>query len=185
MTSGQQQAPEEMYGVFCGDINAVNVPKILQNCTTAINAGVKHLHLMFQTWGGFVGDGVCLYNFFRTMPLGLTLYNVGAVQSIGVIAFLGAKERKASTYAAFMIHRSQVTPQAANAQRLKVVTDSLLLDDARTESILRKEVTLPQEQWEIHKFGDLHLSAEQALEYGIATSIGEFSPPARSKIFQV
>jgi ATP-dependent protease ClpP protease subunit len=39
--------------------------------------GVNHLHLMFQTTGGDIGDGIALYNLFRALPITISLYNVG------------------------------------------------------------------------------------------------------------
>ena len=50
---------------------------------------VAHVHLLFQSNGGTVGDGLCLYNFFRSLPISLTFYNTGSVASVAAIAYLG------------------------------------------------------------------------------------------------
>jgi ATP-dependent Clp protease protease subunit len=94
--------------------------------------------LLFQSNGGLVGDGICLHNFFRALPIELTLYNVGSIASIAVTAYLGAKHRKASAYAAFMLHRTYASPQAATSDRLHAIAQSVSLDDERTEAILRR-----------------------------------------------
>src|SRR5207249_2269497 len=48
-------------------------------------------------------------------PVELTAYNSGTVASGAVIAFLGAKKRKASASATFMLHRTMGTAQATPA----------------------------------------------------------------------
>src|SRR5713101_5441023 len=126
--------PAEVYAVYCGGIDQAGAQKIVHSLTAAIGANVKHIHVLFQSAGGYVGDGVFLYNFFRTIPIQLTLYNVGQVSSAGVIAYLGAKGRKTSPRATFMFHRSTNSPQFATATKLEKIAKSLILDDERTES---------------------------------------------------
>ena len=148
----------------------------------AVECGI---HMLFQTAGGFIGDGVCLYNFFRTLPVELTLYNVGSVCSAGVIAYLGAQKRKTSAHAAFMVHRTQSPAQPATAQRLQAIANSVAIDDDRTEAILRKHVTLSDDKWAVHGVADLWLSAADAVASGLATEIGEFAPPLGNQVFIV
>jgi ATP-dependent protease ClpP protease subunit len=97
--------PEVVYGMFCGGIEQATAQKIVNALAIAGNAKVKHIHLLFQSAGGYVGDGVFLYNLFRSIPIEITLYNVGQISSAGVIAYLGAKARKTAKTATFMIHR--------------------------------------------------------------------------------
>jgi ATP-dependent protease ClpP protease subunit len=59
-----------------------------------MGAKVKHVHALFQSAGGYVEDGVFFYNFLRSIPIELTLYNVGQISSAGVIAYLRARNRK-------------------------------------------------------------------------------------------
>jgi hypothetical protein len=42
--------------------------------------------LLFQTTGGIVGDGICMYSILRTAPIVFHLYNVGSV----AVVLLGA-----------------------------------------------------------------------------------------------
>ncbi len=157
----------EIYATFCDEINQASVQRIFQNFNLASNPtnNVGRVHLLFQSTGGFVGDGICLYNFFRSLPVACTIYNTGAVQSIAVAAFLGIKDRKASTHAVFTIHRSNMAPRATTAGGLEACAKSLTLEDARTEKILREHITMSNEQWSIWNDGhDIMLSAEQAVE---------------------
>ena len=176
--------PETLYGVFCGDINAATTQKFIQNLTFASNAGVKNLHIVIQSWGGFVGDGVFLYNFLRSFPVDITLYNIGQIASAGVLAFLGAKHRKTTKNAIFMIHKSSFTsPQAITSQKLERVQKGLILDDARIDDIFRERLRLPDETWVDLIHHDVNISSEDAIKFGIADEIGEFSPEPASKVF--
>jgi len=178
------QPPEHVYGIFCGDINAANTQKLVQNLTVASNIGVKNIHLLFQSWGGFIGDGVFLYNLLRAFPIPITLYNAGQVASAGVLAFVGAKHRKTTKNALFMIHKSQAAQQApATVQKLQMMQKNLILDDARIDAIFRADLALPDEVWVQLQHHDINISGEDAIKYKIAQEIGEFSPPPDVKVF--
>ena len=175
----------EIYTVFSGQINQDAVQRILKGLApaTAPNARISGIHMLFHSFGGFVGDGVCLFNFFRSFPLPLTLYNSGTVMSAATVAYLGAKKRKTSARATFMIHRTRNAHQSATASALEGLTESIALDDARTESILREQVTLPPDKWTEFNYRDLHFSGEQAVQIGLAQELGEFDPPPGIQIF--
>jgi ATP-dependent Clp protease protease subunit len=178
--------PPEVYAVFCGGIEQATAQKIVNGLTGAINSGTaKHVHLLFQSAGGYVGDGVFLYNFFRSIPIELTLYNGGQISSAGVVAYLGAKNRKTTKSATFMLHRSANSPQFATASKLQHIAETLILDDERTETIVRSHVTFPPELWDALKTQDVYVSGEEAISFGIAGEVGDFSPPAGSKVFNL
>jgi ATP-dependent Clp protease protease subunit len=83
----QQVTQSELYAVFCGPIDGASAQRITQGIAAAMAQNVTHIHAIFQTSGGSVADGVFLYNYLRSLPIGLTLYNVGSVASIGVVAY--------------------------------------------------------------------------------------------------
>jgi ATP-dependent Clp protease protease subunit len=183
-----QNVPDEVYGIFTGSIDPTNLQKIAGNVATAckgIPMGLKRVHLAFQSSGGGIGEGIALYNLFRSLPFDLVLYNVGAVSSIAVIAFVGAKIRRVSTHAAFMIHRTQTTAQSVTTQTLKSFTDAAILADNRTEAILREHITMPNDKWAHFDHNDLWLSAQDAVKFGIAQEIAEFSPPSGTQLFAI
>jgi len=142
--------------------------------------------MMFQSWGGFVGDGVMLYNFFKSLSIvDLSLYNSGQICSAAVIAYLGAKRRVASPRSAFMVHKFTSTAQFATAAKLDKMARNLILDDERTESILREHIKMPDELWQSLEYHDVYLTGEEAVKYGIATELGEFAPPLGTQVYKV
>jgi ATP-dependent Clp protease protease subunit len=156
-----------------------------KSITIAMGGKVKHVHLLFQSAGGYVGDGVFLYNLFRSIPIELTLYNVGQISSAGVVAYLGAKHRKTTKNATFMLHRSTNSPQFATATKLNHVAKSLVLDDQRVDTIVRDHIKLPNELWDALEHHDVYVSGEEAVKFGLAHEIGEFSPPAGTQVFNL
>jgi len=65
------------------------------------------------------------------------------------------------------------------------IVKSLILDDERTDRILRERLTFPDNLWAQLDHHDLYLSATEAVQFGIAQEIDEFSPPAGAKVFNV
>ena len=74
---GDVAFPQEIYAMYCGDINQASAQKTVNALSIAMGGKVQHVHLLFQSAGGYVGDEVFLYNLFRSIPIELTLYNVG------------------------------------------------------------------------------------------------------------
>jgi ATP-dependent Clp protease, protease subunit len=177
--------PTEVYAIFCGAIDQTNAQKTVAGLTGAMAMKVQHVHLLFQSAGGYVADGVFLYNLFRSIPIELTLYNAGQISSAGVIAFLGAKRRNTSKSATFMIHRSTNSPQFATATKLGHVAKSLILDDQRTEAIINAHVKLPPELLTALDFHDVYMSGEEAVQYGVADAIDEFAPPLGTQVYNI
>jgi ATP-dependent protease ClpP protease subunit len=175
--------PQDAYAVFCGQIDESNTQELMASLTTASRKG-QSVHLLFQSSGGHVGDGICLYNFFRSLPIELTVYNVGAVFSAGVIAYLGAKRRIASKRAIFMIHRVTGRPGEIPAMVLKGIERNLRISDGNTESILAENVTLPEKmKWSDLDAYDFYFSGEEAAQIGLAHEIGEFAPPRGTPVY--
>jgi ATP-dependent protease ClpP protease subunit len=185
-TPATQPASPDVYVVFVDDINQVNTNRIVAGLTVAMAQGHTRVHVMFQSFGGFVGDGIMLYNLFRTMTsLQVSLYNAGQVSSAAVIAYLGAKRRVATRNSVFMLHRPHNSPQFASATKLAKLAESLMVDDKRTEEILRAHIKMPDESWKHLENNDLYLTGEEAVKYGIATELGEFSPPPGTPIYKL
>ena len=178
-------APSEVYAVFSDNINQASVQRIFNAFAGGSANKVQHVHLLFQSSGGTIADGVCLHSFFKSLPLKLTIYNVGSVMSVALISYLGAKTRKTNLRATFMMHRSSSAGQPTTASRLKGLAKSLTLDDERTEAILREHLKLPPEQWTALDNQDVFFSGEEAVSIGIAHEIGEWSPPFGAQIYNI
>lgn len=176
---------EDVYAIFCGAIDQPNAQRIVNSLTGAMSIKVKHIHVLFQSNGGYIADGIFLFNLFRTLPIELTLYNVGQLSSAAVIAYLGAGRRKTAANATFMVHRSTYSPQFATSSKLHKLAKNLILDDERCEAIVRERVTLPEDLWSEIQHHDVYLSGDEAVKFGMADEIGEFAPPAGTQVYNM
>jgi len=177
------QLPPVIYAAFSGEINQETLQRTINASTQIMGAGCKEVHLMFQSGGGYIGDGIALYNYFKALTLDLTIYNTGSVASMASVAFLGIPKRRVSKHATFMLHRSHRTLQGATAAKLEEAAASLRIDDARTEAILREHIKLTDHQWQELNYNELIFTAEDALKIGFAQAIADFTPPPGTVIF--
>ncbi len=174
--------------MFTGMIDAATLQKFTSNIDIAckgVHLGLQRVHIAFHSNGGGIGEGIALHNLFRALPFELILYNVGTISSIAVVAFLGAKRRIVSARGAFMIHKTQTTVQGATTPTIKSLTDSAVLADERTESILREYIRMPEGRWAHYDHNDLWFSADEAVEFGIAEEVAEFTPPSGTQLFGI
>ena len=140
--------PQPAHGIFVGPIDQQASQRIAGALTIAVNNSISHIHMAFQSAGGTVADGVCIYNLLRASPIPITTYNVGSVSSAGVIAYLGAQTRGVSSTGTFMIHKTYLSPIAARVDKLQAFANSATIDDERTESILRGNINLADDKWD-------------------------------------
>jgi ATP-dependent Clp protease, protease subunit len=182
----QSNLPATVYAAFSGQINQDAAAKIFNSFGGASQRGVTTIHLLFQSSGGNIGDGICIYNFFQGIPLELHIYNCGTVASIGVLAFLGARYRYTSAHATFGIHKSRFPTQTpADAIIHRALADQLLVEDARTEAIIKARTNIPADRWALHAQHDVTFDAQEAVQFGIADAIREFQIPAGNQVFHI
>lgn len=178
MSEDQAKQQKEAWFTLSGDVNSDMVHRVFEAVATMTENGLETAHVLVQSNGGYVSDGLCLYNFMANAPVEFVTYNGGAVASIAVILFLAGTRRYASETARFMIHKSHATASpGSRPDALNIIVEGLRADDARTESILRKHIELTPEQWGIHQYGDLHLNGRDAKIAGMVNEVKDFAPP--------
>lgn len=179
------QAKTSYFG-YAGGIDSAGVSRIAAALNSAVNAGADEVHLCISSMGGYVADGIYLYNHMRALPLRVTMYNVGSVSSIAVTVFLAADKRYCSSHAMFMIHPTVIpTPEGMSAERLQSALDAALADDARTENILRERARIPEQLLAERRAKDVHIDPKQAADYGIVHGVREFSLPRGQQVVQI
>ena len=179
---------KEAYFTFAGQIDNQSSARFFASINAALNAQAERIHLLIQSSGGYVGDGVALFNYLKNLPAEVITYNAGTIASTAVTVFLAGKIRRASETATFMLHKSgaSIASQAIiGADALRNKAESVELDDLRTGIILRSHIEMPQDKWELHARGDLHLSAKAAKNYGLIHEISDFKIPAEAQVFNI
>jgi ATP-dependent Clp protease protease subunit len=169
--------PKEIWVTFAGVLELPIVRRTFELFNGAMTDGVETIHLLIHCPGGPIVDGIALYYYFRSLPVKIIAYNCGSVCSAATTAYLGACERVVSPHATFMVHKTVVpVPNQATGPRLHAAAGAVALDDMRTEAILREHIKLTDDQWNVHKYADLTLSANDSIECRLAHRIGLFSP---------
>jgi ATP-dependent Clp protease protease subunit len=139
-----------------------------------------------SSYGGYVSDGMFLYNHIRGLPLRVVAHNTGSVTSIAVAVFLAAEERFCSSLGMFMIHPTVISSKdGMTAQRLQSSLDSALADDRRTENILRERAAIPEELLTARRFKDVYITPHEAVIYGLVHAVKEFELPGGEEIVQI
>ena len=178
MSEEQTKRATDAWFTLSGDVNSDMVHRVFEAVSGMTEAGIETAHILLQSNGGYVSDGLCMYNFLSNAPIKFVMYNGGAVASIAVILFLSGSERYASETARFMVHKSHATASpGARPDALNIIVEGLRADDARTESILRKHIELSPEQWAIHQYSDLHLTSRDARTARMVNEVADFAPP--------
>ena len=178
MSEDKSKQSKEAWFTLSGDVNSDMVHRVFEAVGHMTEDDIETAHVLVQSNGGYVSDGLCLYNFMSKSPIEFVMYNGGAVASIAVIMYLAGTRRYASETARFMVHKSHATASpGSRPDALNIIVEGLRADDARTESILRKHVELTPEQWAIHQYSDLHLNSRDAKIAGMINDIVDFAPP--------
>lgn len=174
------------YG-YAGWIDSAGVTKVAAAFNAAINNNYDEVYLCMSSLGGYVGDGVFLYNHIRGLPIKVTIHNTGSIASIAVAVFVAGKERYCSAHGNFMIHPTTLGPfqEAMPWEKLDSSLKSALAEDERTENILREQTTLPDNMLSARRVRQVHIGPDEALTFGLVHGIKEFSLPQGNEIIQI
>jgi ATP-dependent Clp protease protease subunit len=178
--------PEEVWCTLTGTVDQAMVQRVFDSFAHAIRTEVKTIHLLLQSSGGFVSEGIALYNYLSNLPIQIIAYNPGGVLSIAVVVFLAAQRRVASDTATFMIHKTHISPEpGATAATLNAIANSLNIDNDRIETILHRHIAMPDEKWALHQHGNLTITSREAMDFALIHEIADFSPPAGAPVYNI
>ena len=89
---------------FIGPINAASACTVRNLCLQALQSGASEIELHMSTEGGNMTAGFALHFFLKSLPVPLTTWNVGSVESIGIPIFLAGHKRYACPGTRFLVH---------------------------------------------------------------------------------
>jgi ATP-dependent Clp protease protease subunit len=152
-----------------------------------ILAKVKPAGLYFglSSPGGNVAAGETLYNFLRSLPLEITMHNIGSVDSIATVIFLAGSQRFACPHSRFLFHGvSTIFNQQTTLSPVQVreILSGFEQDEARiTELIVERSKLTASEMSELFRQGETKDPAF-ALQKGIIHDIRDFSLPPGAQV---
>lgn len=175
------------YFGYTGPIDSNSVTRIAAALNHAVNNQYSSIHLAFSSLGGLIADGVFLYNHIRALPIPVTIHATGNIASVAVAIYVGALRRVCSRHVLFMIHPAAVpgSTEGMAWDRLQQLMNSALAEENRTEGILRDRCSIPNELLTTRRFSEVHFSPEDAIKFGVAHAIEEFSLPGGCEVHQI
>jgi ATP-dependent Clp protease protease subunit len=169
---------------FIGPINHASACTVRNLCLQALQNGASELELHMSTEGGNMTAGFALYFFLKSLPLPLTTFNVGSVESVGVVIFLAGSKRYACPGTRFLVHPLHWgfgSLVAADHARVSEWRDCLDFDAERYASIFEDATRDAgiSDDIRTNLFGNARIfDAEEALAAGIIHAAVQARLPA-------
>lgn len=185
--AAQAQGPQSdtVYVSFSAEINPTTAESLIATMARLANGGAKTVHLLLNTPGGGVMNGINIYNVLRAMPFKLVTHNVGNVDSIGNAIFLAGEERYAVPQARFMFHgvaHSLQGQQVLDGPKLRELLDGLEKDEARIASVIAERTTISDtDASELFKSAQVK-DATEAVRLGIIHEVRDVNVPPGTRI---
>ena len=175
-----------LYYGFTGTIEPGSATRIASAFNHAVNSGYDEIYLCLSSTGGYIADGVFLYNHIMGLPAKVTIHNIGTVMSIATALYVSAQDRYCSKHGMFMLHPTAMPAQERmQADQLQSSLTAALADDQRTEDILRERTRIPDALLTERRLKEVHITSEKAIEFGLASVVCEFALPKGKEILQI
>ncbi|MFN0191852.1 MAG: ATP-dependent Clp protease proteolytic subunit [Aestuariivirga sp.] len=172
---------------FLSPVDSLTASVLLAAVTEQTNRGCDDIHLFLSTPGGGVADGIAVYNVLSTLPVHLTTYNVGTVDSIGNVIYMAGKVRVAFPASRFMFHGVGFDIQSARFE-LKDVKERIAAiqnDQSLIADVLVKHSNLGIDDVNKLFLEAAFIRANDAHERGIAHEVREIRLPKGVPIVQL
>jgi len=173
---------------FSAEINQNTTESLMGLLSDKLNNGFKDFYILFSTPGGNVANGVTLYNYLRSIPAKITMHNIGIVDSIGNLIFLGGEPRYAVPNSSFLFHGVgfDITQSTRfEEKQLKERLNSIGRDQKLMSDIIAERTKLSTDE-----VGKMFLEAvtktpEEAKKVGIINDIKPVTIPSGTQILQL
>lgn len=163
----------ESYIRMTAPITPMSTERLLQVVDTKYRSGVNRLHLLLSTPGGSVSHGIYLYNLLRGLPIEVVTYNIGTVDSIGVIVYCAGKERISVPHARFFLHPigMDVGNLRVDEHWIKETQSSLRIDQANIAKIIASTTDKDADAVETDISERKSLLPDEAIQYGLVQEL--------------
>lgn len=173
-----QPTPPEHTAVisFIAPIAGPTVNQLLAVVNQQMAQGVKKITILISSPGGDTASGFVAYNFLRGLPLEITTFNVGNVDSAAMLVYCAGKNRYSLPGSTrFLIHGNSLTvpPNVpidaamldAQLQQLKNLNQMVI------QAVLSAAPNKKRPEIEAAVSGQVILSPDQAKDWGLVQQI--------------
>lgn len=179
---------KQVYISFHAEVNQTTSEALLSVVAQQMGEGRREVHLLLSTPGGLVANGLGIYNTLRALPIRLSTYNVGSVNSIGNIIYLAGERRVASRSSSFMFHGVgfDIMQRARFEERhLLEHLDSIRTDQRLLSGIISERTGIGPEEAEGLFLRQAFVGAEEAKTRGIVHEVGDVNVPEGAPFLQL
>ena len=178
-----------VYINFFGEIDPKRANDLMSVCTDILG---KHLpdafYFLFASTGGNVNAGVVLYNFLRSLPVKVTMHNMGVIDSIANIIFAAGAVRFAAPHSRFLFHGVVMNVSQAvevSYDKLVELKSTLESDQAKMVDILCERTNLTEREIKHYFSQGTARDAEFAKLKGIVHEVRLPEIPAGAPLFTI
>lgn len=181
--------PRPVVIYFCAPVTHPATTKLRTALCNAVNLRVPSITIFMSSSGGMVDEGLSLYGFIRSLPVGVTIHNIGSIDSIALAVYLAASRRLCNTDATFLMHDFYFPQPVPVTNRHQASDISVGLTGARMRfmEVLKSSTKMTDEQFESLKFlGEASIkTAVTAKEVGITHEIQQAFAPVEAEVFNI
>lgn len=186
--NGAVASPQSAFISFTAEIIPGTAEALVSVVSQHMMQGKTDIHLMLSTPGGSVAAGIGVYNMLRALPITLTTWNVGSVNSIGNVIYLAGERRLSCETASFMFHGVGFDITSATRMEEKNLVERL--DNLRSDQSLIADIICKRTSIDVDEANRLFLRAgfvrpEEAKAKGIVHEIRDAHIPPGAPVTQL
>ena len=158
--------------IVSSQIDAAFLEKFLFVIKEKIADDCTKIHMLIQSKGGSVPIALAIGRLLNNLSVPAITYNMGNVDSAAVMIFAGGQKRFCFPQSSFGLHPlAQEVVGVKTSEDLKIILDEIETDTSRVVGFLAEQSMISSNEWRKRMNAQQRLSAEGAVEIGLATSI--------------
>lgn len=151
---------------FSSDVSAYGIVEQIKNLD------VSEIRVHIDSYGGSVSEGWAIYNALRQHPAKVITYGDGFVASAALYPFLAGDNRIASNLSAYYLHRVSIAADGYSDDLRKAADEADQMTEIGISAFVERTGMDENDARKLME-AETWLSPDQAMEYGIATSIAD------------
>lgn len=161
---------------FTEEVNACSSNQLIE-CLLHLEmeAPGEEITICINSPGGEVVSGLAVYDTIRTLKSPVRTVCIGTAASMGSILFLAGEKREMLPHTKIMIHDPLIAGLSGSKRALELEKEAAQLMETRavTAGIIAERCGRKLEEVYEKTKEDCYLTAEEAIEFGIATGIAK------------
>jgi len=171
---GNKKAQIEIFGVIGWDVWTQQFSRKLKDL-----GDVTHIDVLISSEGGYVTDGITIFNMLKMHKAEITTHIISHAWSIASIIALAGDKRKMASNATYMVHNpwnfamGEAEDLRKSADILDTIKETLVTSYMEITDLSEKEISemMDEETW---------MTAQEALDKGFVTEITKAREEAAS-----